>query len=235
MKKRLPLTIFFLIPAIIVILSLSKYIWVQTQDASVFCQKTQDAFEQDIEYISNAKIVLTAPTEAKIGELVILDASASEAVSFIWKVIPETRDFEIIEDGKRAFFTSRRPGTYLFVVAAAKSDAVDCVIHEIQIVGNPTVEDKFTILIKSWLPKNPDPRVLRALARSFTASTSAEDVSTLVKQTSVANQAVLGNKLELYKPFLMKFSEYLKQNYNGKSLEQHKELWLKLAETLKSC
>lgn len=229
----------YLIPIVvlaIVIISFGVVKWLvsgETLDAPIFGQ--EPVFEQDIAYVSNAKIDLIAPTEVQIGELVILDASNSEAVSFIWKVIPETRDFQIIDDGRRAFFTSRRAGTYLFVVAAAKADGVDCVIHEIQVIGNPTIEDEFTILVKSWLPPNPDFRVLQALARSFTASTSTEDVATLVKQTSVANQAVLGNKLALYKPFLMKFSEYLKQNYSDKSLEEHVTLWLKLAETLRSC
>lgn len=196
--------------------------------------ETLDAvFEQ--EPVSGAKISLVAPIEARIGELVILDASESEAAAFIWKVVPETRDFQIIEDGRRAFFTSRRPGTYLFVIAAAKADDVDCILHEIQIIGNPTIEDEFMILVKSWLPSEPDPRILQALARSFIASTNTEDVATLVKQTSVANQAVLGSKLAAYKPFLIKFSEYLKQNYSDKSFEEHVTLWLKLAETLKSC
>lgn len=178
-----------------------------------------------------AKIDLAAPAEAQIGELVTLDASNSEAVSFVWKVIPKTQDFKIIDDGKRAFFTSRKAGVYLFVVAAAKDDTVDCVIHEIRV----TVEDEFMLMVKSWLPAQPDPKILQALARSFIASTNTEDVDTLIKQTSVANQAVLGNKLTQYKPFLIKLSKYLKQNYSDKSLDEHITLWLKLAETLKSC
>ncbi len=217
-----------------ILLGVAAFLCAQTQDA-IIEPSCEQAFTQDVAYISNAKISLIAPTEVKIGELVILDASASEAVSFVWRVIPETRDFEIIEDGKRAFFTSRRPGTYLFVVAAAKADAVDCVIHEIQVIGNPTIEDEFTRMIKSWLPEKPDPRVLQSLARSFIASTNTEDIASLIKQTSIANQAVLGNKLTVYKPFLVKFSEYLKQNYSDKPLAEHIKLWLKLAETLKSC
>lgn len=220
MKKYLPLIIVLLILS-----AISCYMYSQVEPV----------FEQDIDYISNAKIVLDAPIEGKIGELIILDASASEAESFIWRVIPDTSNFQIIEDGKRAFFTSSKPGLYLFVVAAAKSGDVDCVVHEIQILGDPTVEDEFTLLVKSWLPKKLDRQLLQALSRSFTASCEAEDVPTLVKQTSVANQAVLGKNLEAYKPFLVKFSEYLKENYQNATLEEHKVLWLKIAETLKSC
>lgn len=219
--------------AMLIVASITVYVCIEAIciEANTF---EPIVFEQDVEYVSNAKIVLAAPVEAKIGELVILDASASEAASFKWRVIPETRDFEIIEDGKRAFFTSRKPGLYLFFIAAAKDNAVDCIVHELQIIGNP-ITDEFTILIKSWLPEKYDRRVLEALARSFIASSEAESIETLVKQTSIANQAVLGNKLNLYKPFLIKLSEHLKQNYADASLEEHISLWLKLAETLKTC
>ena len=120
-KYLLPVAIFLGI-----LLSITVYFGMKTQDARVFepivCSQEP-----------TATISLVAPKQARIGELVILDASASKAISFKWKVIPETKDFAIIEDGKRAFFTSRGTGTYLFVISAAQDNTVDLVVHEIQI------------------------------------------------------------------------------------------------------
>jgi len=182
----------------------------------------------------NSKTILTAPKTVEIGELIILDASQSEAASFEWKVIPETPNFIIIESGERAFFSSSIVGKYLFIVATANGNKVDCIIHEIEVVKEKK-KDVFVEMIKSWLPEKNNPVLLSALARSFEESTNAKDLETLLNTTAIANRVVLGNNLELYKPFLAQLSEYLQKNYQDATLQKHLELWFKIAETLKTC
>lgn len=189
---------------------------------------------EEKEIIKEKEIIsLVAPIDCEIGELVVLDASASKAVSFEWKVKPKTPNFIIIENGKRAFFSSPRSGVFLFVVAGAKGDEVGCVLHEISVIGT-VILDEFTTLIRNWLPKDSNPLLLNALSRSFKESSNAKDIETLIKTTSVANRAVLGKNLEQYKSFLIAFSNYLQKNYQNATLEEHQELWLKIAAAL-SC
>ena len=182
---------------------------------------------------SEAEITLTAPDTCGIGELVELDASASVASSFTWQVIPETSDFRIIERGSRALFCSGSPGKYLFVLAAAKGNTVDCEIKEI-IVGS-TVLDTFSSKVQTWLPADTDPKILEKLAKSFerVAAAGHDDIGTLIKTTALSNRAILGDDLDGYKPFLTAFSDYLKDNYSDEPIEKHIELWFKIASALR--
>lgn len=199
---------------------------------------TQDIDDQSRIDNTDARIILTAPTTCKVGELVVLDASKSNAVSFEWRVIPVTSNFEVIEEGERAFFCAGEPGTYLFIISAAKRDTVDCVVHSIKVTGValPTPVNNFTLKVKSWLPQNPNPKILEKLAISFerVASAGHTNVETLVKTTALSNRGSLGVNLEEYKPFLINFSSYLKENYSNKSIDKHTELWFQMASSLRS-
>lgn len=63
-------------------------------------------------------IVLTAPEQCEVGELVRIDATSSDVDSLTWDILPPTPDFEVIN--KRAFFSGRKKGEWLVVVAGAK-------------------------------------------------------------------------------------------------------------------
>jgi hypothetical protein len=192
-------------------------------------------FEQTVD-VNVAKIMLTAPETCSIGELVVLDASASVGTSFSWEVEPTTTNFAVIEDGKRAFFTAAKPGCYTFFCAVAKDNTVDTTIHKIRVIGPKVtvVQDDFTILVRSWLPDNCDPMLLQGLSRSFTEAANSETIEEMIKITASTNRAVLGLSLNDYRSFLQSFSTYLRENYQDKSLEEHQELWLNVAKAL-SC
>ena len=220
MKKIIVLVILLLLPTLLLFGSPQRYGQINEED-------TFDA--------TDAKIILNAPSEGSIGELIELDASKSSATSFTWRVIPSTNNFRVIEKGKKLLFCSGETGEFLFILAAAKRDSVDCVVHRIMIKSSPTI-DIFAEAIKSWLPPSADPIILEKLAKSFerVASAGHTDVSVLVKTTALSNRGILGSDLETWKPFLMAFSNYLKTNYTDASIEQHLELWFKLAAALRS-
>ncbi len=219
MKKKYIIIIIALLPLLLLYLPTKKVIFSQSPN--------------------NAKIILTALEECEVGELVELDASQSNANSFSWRVVPGTKNFRVIEEGKRALFCSGQPGKYLFILAAAKQDTIDCIIHTILVkpaAPPPTPPDPFISKVKSWLPVNSDSVIIEKLARSFerVASAGHTDVSILVKTTALSNRGILGPDLESYKPFLIAFSNYLKANYQDKSIEDHLELWFRMAAALRS-
>lgn len=187
---------------------------------------------------TDAKIILEAQNECEVGELVELDASKSNANSFAWRIVPGTKNFRVIEDGKMALFCSGQPGKYLFILAAAKADTIDCVVHTITVKPAsppPVPPDPFISKVRSWLPTNPDIVIIEKLARSFerVASAGHTDVAVLVKTTALSNRGILGTDLESYKSFLIAFSNYLKANYQDKSIEDHLELWFRMAAALR--
>lgn len=76
----------------------------------------------------SAKALLTAPSTATVGDLVILDASQSDAVSFYWMVFPQ-KTILPVEGGKKCIFSSGQPGEYTFILTAVKGDVADQIIH----------------------------------------------------------------------------------------------------------
>ena len=221
MKKIIVITILCLLPGLL-------------------CFSSQPRFGQEPVYdetfdTTDAKIILNAPSTGSIGELIELDASKSSATSFTWRVIPETPNFKIIEKGKKLLFCSGETGTFLFIIAAAKRDSVDCIVHTIIIKGAPVI-NTLVKRVRSWLPKNSDSKILEKLAKSFerVASAGHTDVAVLVKTTALSNRGILGSDLEEWTPFLQSLSAYLKENYIEATVEDHLELWFKLAAALRS-
>ncbi|MEE9548681.1 MAG: hypothetical protein V3V68_04935 [Nitrosomonadaceae bacterium] len=203
---------------------------------------TEITFEQEIDDgETEMQLIVKAPETCVIGEMVTIDATASNCDTFEWLVIPETVDYRTITNGQETLFTSRVPGTYVFIIAGTR-DGILLPLKDITIIVEGSapvpvvVDDTFTITVKSWLPPGADPIILEKLAKSFerVASAGHEEVSDLVKITALSNRGILGSQLELYKPFLIAFSVHLKTNYAEATVDKHIELWFNLANVLRS-
>lgn len=212
--------------------------------------------DDDVENLDIAKIVIKAPIEAEIGELVRFDVSASWAESFKWVLVPESGDFEVYDGGKRAVFSARTSGEYMFIVACAYENTVDVVIHNIR-VGNPVPKPgDYPVVIKpeagaafsEWLPYWCSLTVrteaeTRKLADSFdsVAATISAGVYTtpeeIIKATSEANRQALGDSLESWKMVLLSLQNEFKARANAGTLaspEQHADMWREVAVGLRA-
>lgn len=202
---------------------------------------TEITFEQEADGTPEQQLIVKAPETCVIGEMVTIDATASNCDTFEWLVIPETVDFRIITNGQEALFTSRTPGTYIFIIAGTR-DGILMPLKEVTIIVEGStplppaiVDNAFTIMVKSWLPANANPIILERLARSFerVASIAHEDIASLVKTTSLSNQSALGVNSPQYKPFLVAFSTHLKTNLTDATIDEHVKLWFNLADILR--
>ena len=192
---------------------------------------------------NEAKIVLEAPSTARVGELVRFDVSASVADSFEWLVVPPSQDFEVYAEGRKAVFSARMEGEYQFIVACAKDGTVDVVQHVIVVRGPPPMptDDSLADWIPFWaFTMNLPADGAKDLAQSFedVAARSEElaEPQDWIKATAEANRAALGEKLPIWKPILTKIGEVLlKKAQNGELVtpEQHKVLWLEIASGLR--
>ncbi len=209
--------------------------------------KSRVTFNQEIDQEiddgeTSMQLIVKAPETCAIGEMVTIDATASNCDKFEWKVIPETNNFRVITNGQEALFCAGASGTYIFIIAATREGILMplkavTVIVETKILPQPVIVDNaFTIKVKSWLPSNPDLEILEKLAKSFerVASAGHKEVADLVKITALSNRGILGSQLETYKPFLIAFSEHLKVNYADATVDNHIELWFNLAATLRA-
>ena len=188
-------------------------------------------------------IVLKAPThELEVGELVRLDASESDVDGLTWKIIPATPDFEVIEEGRRAFFSSRVPGSYLIIIAAAKEGIPFLKHHTLEIVGNdptPPTPKNLTSKVRRWVKDVEDydgkETHAAALAAVFRKLATAEDVSVddMLEATATANTAVLGDNLEQWIPLLKPLGTELDAITEAGGLEtreDYKTVWINIAE-----
>jgi hypothetical protein len=222
----------------IIAVALAFLIAVTTPTLAPIAQESTPGVEQ-------AKIVLVAPSTAKIGELVRLDVSGSVADSFKWLVVPDSvTDFLTYDAGARAVFSARTYGEYRFIVSCAKGGTVDVVTVVVKVASPlpPPTSGSFAGMIPFWMTELNLPSDQKlALADSFEkiAAREAElpTAEDWIKATAAANKEILGESLEVWAPMLDKIGgELLKMAQDGRLMtpEQHAQVWKDIAAGLRN-
>jgi len=194
---------------------------------------------------AEAKVVLVAPTSARIGELVRLDVSGSVAATFEWRVTPGSVDFQVYDAGARAVFSARTAGEYQFIVACAKGDSVDIAVHVVTILGPPPMPQTDSLL--DWVPYWNWPLDLpkaeiESMAASFeevaARADEFDDIGDFIKATAKVSRATLGDRVEAWKPILDKVGANLSEKAESGAMTSPEECraeWLRVAEGLRNC
>jgi hypothetical protein len=193
-----------------------------------------------------AKVVLVAPTSARIGELVRLDVSDSSADSFKWILVPESHmDWLTYDEGARAVFSARTAGEYRFIVAAAKGGTVDVVTHVVRVIGPPDMPQ--TDDLSEWIPfwnwsSELPTEEAEMLAASFEGIAARQDElktpEDWIKATAEANRKVLGDRISAWAPMLDKIGAELAKKAEFGALttpEEHARVWREIARGLRNC
>ena len=190
-----------------------------------------------------AKVIIDAPTRGRVGELIRFDLTRSVADSIMWRLLPASGDFESYDEGRRAVFSARTPGDYMFIIAVAKGGTVDVITHTVHIEGPPAKPD--THSLTEWVPYWLYPMQLNReealkLAQSFEdvagRITAISTPKGIIEATAEANRTALGNSIEAWKPLLIKIQAALGNKAKAGTLmtpDQHKEVWLSIAKGLR--
>lgn len=210
--------------------------------ASLFFFIPTLAIAQEPPVPTEAKIIVNAPDEARVGELVRFDVSESVADSFKWLLVPDSDDFEVYDSGRRAVFSARLKGNYRFIIACAKDGTVDVITHVVTIIGPPPspTSDSLAEWIPIWIWEEGLPRdEALTIADNFekVASQPLVEPEEWIKVTAEANKMALGDRLEAWKPVLDKIGQVLhKRAEQGKltTPEKHVEVWMEIAKGLRS-
>jgi hypothetical protein len=201
---------------------------------------TQDVVE------TTAKIVLDAPSSARVGELVRLDASESSADSFKWVLVPESVDFEVYAEGRKAVFSARSAGTYQFVLAVsyknADSSTVDVIVHTIRVLGPPDEPSDVRDVeghIAYWLwnaQVSDDEKSALAGAFDKVAEMGLGDAQAWIYETKRSVEAALGSAKPRWDSFLKHLGGYMQQLGEAGVMietEEHAQIWREIAEALR--
>jgi hypothetical protein len=210
----------------------------QSSPLPVAGQSFRIAGQEPVEEIG---IILRAQEDAEIGELVRLDARESVVDGLTWQIIPDTPDFEVIEDGRRAFFSSRVGGSYLVIIAAAKDGIPFLKHHTITVIGEEPEPGPENLAgkVRRWTKAVEDyegrAEHAKAMALVFRKLATADDVSVdqMLEATATANSAVLGDNLEKWLPLLEPLGAELDAISAADGLdtrEQYEAVWLAIAD-----
>jgi len=184
-------------------------------------------------------ITLDVPATCEIGELVRLDATGSDVDALTWQIIPDTPDFEVVDGGKRAFFSSRQPGEYRVIIAGAKGGVPSLLTRVIEVTGTAkplSLKQVVTKAVKSVADYPGKDEKQKALGQVFRRLASDNlDVDKILEATALANSAVLGADLDKWVPFLDAIGDELDAMILDGRLgdrASYSAAWLTIAEVL---
>lgn len=194
------------------------------------------------EPVPTAKIVLNAPSTARVGELVRLDASDSIADSFKWVLVPESVDFEVYAEGRKAVFSARAQGTFQFVLGVAKNGTVDVLVHTIRIIGPPDEPSDLRdveghVAFWLWNVQGSDEEKA-ALADAFdeVAQRLPGEAHEWIYETKRAVDDALGGAKPRWDAFLKQLGGYMQQLGEAGLMiepEEHAQIWREIAQAIR--
>lgn len=95
--------------------------------------------------VNGMTVLITGPEAVEIGDLVIIDGSASDADAFVWKLVGgSSSSYAVSDDGKKVYFAGKTAGQYTFMLALAKASpdgktppALTIAEHTVAVSGPP--------------------------------------------------------------------------------------------------
>lgn len=196
--------------------------------------------------VDHADVVVVCPETARVGQLVVLDASESYVDNFKWESPDSVDNFIVIEGGKRAFFSAEKAGTYHFWVAGALDETVDLDHVCIQVDGGGPAPQPVGLeaRVRQWLKLvksenwKSEAEALGASFQSLSAQISAGVIRTpddVIKATTISNRSALGNSISDWEGF----GQELRKELNGlrdagklSDMPSHATLWLEIGQIL---
>ncbi len=89
--------------------------------------------------------------------------------------------------------------------------------------------DPFMLKIQSWAPASGRPQVADSL-ESLALGFKGDEIEDFIKLTRLNNHALIEDQ---WKGFFQKLGKYCQDNMEDKTLSEHQQLWLRVAEALR--
>ncbi len=188
--------------------------------------------------IGDCYVSVEGPGLFQPGQLIELDASSSTATNLTWTIVPPTNNFKVIDNGRKAVFTSNGEKVEYIVVVSGwlNGKSAQC-IHTITLRNdfNIAVTDLQEKII-SWLPTDRTHIETLKLAQAFNSIARIIENGTLnsadeiVEATAWSTSDALGDGAEKWRPFLKSLQEYLEES----PPENHAVVWREIARALEA-
>lgn len=183
---------------------------------------------------------IQGPATAAVGELVVLTAEGPADERRWLSPAPHL----VIEDGRRLAFAAREPGSYRFVLAAARASTADLALLEhvvrVEGVAPRPKPDSFAVRVRAWYAAVASPakaaEALR-LAQAFEAIAAQIAAGTLREPAQILAATAESNRLALgpAKAAWTGFFESLRQELNQRTgALDYAGLWREIAAELRA-
>lgn len=203
------------------------------------------------------KVVVNAPDQVYVGDMIVIDLSASVGSGFDLRIIPEPPTVRVFNEGRIiTAATGDKPTEYLFIFSCACGDKSDLQTKVIRVEQKeePKVEpDKpepkpepkgLVSKVVGWCSEVQSPaaqsdamklhQVFNTLASSIESGVFS-DVAQIMDATKEANDRALGNNKEHWTTFLDRLGDELGTLFEtGKlpTIESHAKVWAEVAQGL---
>lgn len=196
-------------------------------------------FTQDGEPVGPV-IQLEAPRKCKAGDLVVFDARASKVGGdLLWAIVPETGNFVVADNTKRAFFSHYGAGEFLIIISGASGDVPLQHIHRITVKGGAG-GGGVAGLVSIWFRDVPkyegrDRDTVKLSQVFLTLAQTDIPPAQMLAAAVKANTEALGSNLDHWKLFLDKLGAYVDlQVADGKlkTVSDYRSLWTSIGRAL---
>jgi hypothetical protein len=139
--------------------------------------------------------VISGPDRANQGDLVVLDATASQnALGFAWVLVDSDKSFLPVDDGKRVVFATGTSGRFTFVLVAAGADGqgkplVSLARHAVVVGDAPTPGPNPPPGPGPPTPPGPQPGPPPLPPGRFNLATQSRDWASLVQLDAAARKS----------------------------------------------
>ena len=165
-------------------------------------------------YIDNTVVVITAPET--VAPNTIFKVTSTKHGKWL------VRGAQFIELGKDIVINSPSSGEIEVIFSPG------LIVKTIK-VKKGAVTSEFTSLVHSWAPKDGREAVASALY-SLGVGFTGEEIDDFIRLTRLNNQVLIKDN---WKQFFQELGKYCEENMKEASLEEHKQLWIKIAASLR--
>lgn len=201
---------------------------------------------------SKAEVNIVGPDRVKIGDLIIIDLSASLGSGFDYDIFPRPPGLRTFDNNKIIVCgTGDKNVTYTFVISCALDNNSDIAVHRVKVYGaqelgpSPNPGQNIVEKISEWASdvQSPDKYTdAIKLAQSFSSIAIIIDQDAfdsplaLIEATAISNRDALGNNVQHWAPLLNKLMVELKATAELGLLpdaKSHSRIWKDVAQGLR--
>lgn len=200
--------------------------------------------------------VITGPSVGAVGDFIELSAADSVATATAWTVIPaELPDGRMayrVYDGGRTLLIANYPGRYVVILSAASVDSIAIRQHIVTVAGTPPkpddnkpdppdddkpepVDKTLADIVAEWVTPTAGREAVAGSFDGIAAQVAAgviRDVGEMLRRSTAANRAALGDNRDAWLPWFGLLQAELKRREDSgelETLDDHAAAWRMIA------